>query len=194
MKENQKYQGTLIKWKDDKGFGFIKPQQGKEEIFIHISALKKAARRPTVGDVICYQLTTGKDGKIKACHAEIMFIPAEPSPKRTSFQKPRKPQNLQRVLVAVGIIGISTIFISIFNNQRIVSPNLSGSLSDQSLVSLPKPGCQIKGNISYNSGNKVYHIPGQKDYEQTRIDLEKGEKWFCTEAEAEAQGWRKAPE
>ncbi|MBC7281131.1 hypothetical protein [Hoeflea sp.] len=52
--------------------------------------------------------------------------------------------------------------------------------------------CVIKGNISINSGERIYHVPGQEDYEATRIRSEYGERWFCTEAEARAAGWRKA--
>lgn len=55
----------------------------------------------------------------------------------------------------------------------------------------PPPGCAIKGNIS-SSGVKIYHLPGQRYYEQTVIDPNKGERWFCTEQEAEANGWRKS--
>jgi len=53
-------------------------------------------------------------------------------------------------------------------------------------------GCVIKGNISSNSGKRIYHVPGQQDYEATRISPDKGERWFCTEEEAVAAGWRKA--
>lgn len=49
----------------------------------------------------------------------------------------------------------------------------------------------IKGNIS-SSGEKIYHVPGQKYYDDTVITESKGERWFCTEAEAVAAGWRKA--
>lgn len=53
-------------------------------------------------------------------------------------------------------------------------------------------GCDIKGNISYNTGEKIYHVPGQEFYSATNISSEYGERWFCTEAEAIANGWRKA--
>ncbi|MFN4098707.1 MAG: thermonuclease family protein [Pararhodobacter sp.] len=51
-------------------------------------------------------------------------------------------------------------------------------------------GCAIKGNISSNG--RIYHLPGQRDYDRTRIDLDQGERWFCTEDEARAAGWRRA--
>lgn len=51
-------------------------------------------------------------------------------------------------------------------------------------------GCEIKGNISRS--RRIYHRPGQQDYANTRINLSEGEQWFCSEAEAEAAGWRPA--
>ena len=54
--------------------------------------------------------------------------------------------------------------------------------------------CNIKGNISYSSGKKIYHLPGMKDYRKTVIDKARGERWFCTESDAIAKGWQKAPE
>lgn len=51
--------------------------------------------------------------------------------------------------------------------------------------------CVIKGNIS-SSGEKIYHMPGQRFYEKTVIDGNKGERWFCSESEAENAGWRKS--
>lgn len=50
----------------------------------------------------------------------------------------------------------------------------------------------IKGNISLSTGEKIYHVPGGEFYDQTVITAAKGERWFCTEAEAVAAGWRKS--
>lgn len=52
--------------------------------------------------------------------------------------------------------------------------------------------CNIKGNISHNSGRRIYHMPGDQHYARTRIDPPRGERWFCSEAEARAAGWRRA--
>ncbi|RWB31820.1 MAG: thermonuclease family protein [Mesorhizobium sp.] len=51
--------------------------------------------------------------------------------------------------------------------------------------------CKIKGNVS-SSGERIYHMPGQKYYSRTAISTAKGERWFCSEAEARSAGWRKA--
>jgi micrococcal nuclease len=51
--------------------------------------------------------------------------------------------------------------------------------------------CVIKGNIS-SSGEKIYHTPGQKYYNKTVISESKGERWFCSEKDAQDAGWRKS--
>jgi len=56
----------------------------------------------------------------------------------------------------------------------------------------PAAGCVIKGNISFRTGERIYHLPGQQYYEKTVIRPEQGERWFCTEGEAQANGWRKS--
>lgn len=54
----------------------------------------------------------------------------------------------------------------------------------------PTPDCPIKGNISRNNGDHIYHAPWSPYYERTRIDTSQGERWFCSEGEALAAGWR----
>ena len=57
---------------------------------------------------------------------------------------------------------------------------------------IPKPmDCPIKGNISSKS-ERIYHVPGGQYYDRTKIDTLKGERWFCSEEEAQAAGWRRA--
>ncbi len=51
--------------------------------------------------------------------------------------------------------------------------------------------CFIKGNIP-RSGERIYHVPGGAYYDRTKISPAKGERWFCTEEEALAAGWRKS--
>ena len=54
-----------------------------------------------------------------------------------------------------------------------------------------KKECYIKGNIS-SKGQKIYHLPGNSNYEETKINENKGERWFCSEEEAKINGWRKS--
>lgn len=51
-------------------------------------------------------------------------------------------------------------------------------------------GCVIKGNVS-NKG-RIYHMPWSRFYDSVQIDPLRGERWFCSEDEARAAGWRPA--
>jgi endonuclease YncB( thermonuclease family) len=51
-------------------------------------------------------------------------------------------------------------------------------------------GCAIKGKITKNG--QIYHTPWSPWYAVSKVDERRGERWFCTEAEATAAGWRPA--
>lgn len=70
------------------------------------------------------------------------------------------------------------ILISLFLSGTIASVAQRGS-------------CNIKGNVS-TKGERIYHVPGQKYYGDTRIQSSHGERWFCSEEEARAAGWRRS--
>lgn len=55
----------------------------------------------------------------------------------------------------------------------------------------PDARCAVKGNVN-SKGSRIYHLPGSRDYATVRINPLKGERWFCSAAEAAAAGWRPA--
>jgi hypothetical protein len=83
--------------------------------------------------------------------------------------------------VAVALVVVTLGGIYLFNRN---SENSSG-----------KPTCNnpsIKGNISFRTGTKIYHLPSDRYYNETQIDMNAGERMFCTEQEARDAGWRHA--
>jgi cold shock CspA family protein len=67
--------GILKKWLDDKGYGFLAFDKGKQIIFIHISAFGEGlARRPKVGDTVSFYIQLENDGKRKAVDAIIQGV------------------------------------------------------------------------------------------------------------------------
>ena len=78
--------GKLVRWDDEKGYGFIHIVSESRDVFIHISTLPDMSRRPVVGDVIIFDVKTDDSGKSKAVDATIEGIPRlEPSSKSLSL-------------------------------------------------------------------------------------------------------------
>ena len=50
----------------------------------------------------------------------------------------------------------------------------------------------IKGNVDQRSGELLYHVPGSLFYSTTVVEPGQGDRWFCTEAEAQALGWKRS--
>jgi cold shock CspA family protein len=171
--------GKLIDWKDERGFGFIKSDDVDKQIFLHISVLNRSSRRPKNGDIILYKLVVEPNGKLRATRASIQ---GDTNQSFTTNSKPRK-QGLLTTILGVIIMPIVALSSIEFSPRSYPSP----------IAFITKPGCIIKGNISIETGKKVYHLPGMEDYESTVIDRSKGEKWFCTEPEAISNDWSKAP-
>lgn len=53
----------------------------------------------------------------------------------------------------------------------------------------PDASCAIKGNVN-SKKEKIYHMPGWRDYDKTNVKPGEGDRWFCTEGEAVAAGFR----
>jgi len=74
MNNTSMKQGKLKHWNEDRGFGFIVLKNEAQDIFIHISALKKMSRRPVVGDIIFFQIHIDNTGKKRAINARIKGV------------------------------------------------------------------------------------------------------------------------
>jgi CspA family cold shock protein len=59
--------GTVKWFNATKGFGFIEPDEGGKDVFLHISAVERAGvQSPNEGQKIQYEMETGRDGRTSA--------------------------------------------------------------------------------------------------------------------------------
>jgi len=98
-----------------------------------------------------------------------------------------RPPRTQRDWSTARIVGLLLL------PTLVVAGATADRLGLSSFLSSPQAGCNIKGNISMRTGERIYHVPGGKFYDLTVINPAKGERWFCSEAEARAAGWRRSP-
>jgi len=61
-----RFTGTLKTWNDERGFGFIEPTQGGQELFVHIKDFPAGTGRPSVGQTMTFEVQSKPDGKKKA--------------------------------------------------------------------------------------------------------------------------------
>ena len=124
-------QGRLVEWFDDKGYGFIQPNDtNKGRVFLHIKDLTKQGPRPIVGCALDYKVILDERGRYRAQQVQYMKAAQAAS----SFAKktnnivgmPKKIQPMQilcigYILLLAGLSvlgwlsGLIVLFISIMN-------------------------------------------------------------------------------
>ena len=65
-----RFEGSLKTWTDDRGFGFIEPRQGGDEVFVHISAFPRDGQRPKIGEPLSFEIELNHEGKKRAIRVQ----------------------------------------------------------------------------------------------------------------------------
>ena len=123
-------QGRLVEWFDDKGYGFIQPNDAsKDRVFLHIKDFARQGPRPIVGCALEYTVLLDGDGRFRA--QQVMYLKASqtqkilPKPKNVNGQQQKlKPMQIAciayilalAVFTILGMLsGMVLLFISITN-------------------------------------------------------------------------------
>ena len=65
--------GTVKWFNSTKGFGFIQPEDGTQDVFLHVSAVERAGiNRIDDGQRVTYDLESGRDGRTSANNLELV--------------------------------------------------------------------------------------------------------------------------
>ena len=67
-----RYQGKITTWKDEQGFGFITPNGGGKQVYLHIKAFTSYRNRPKGDELVTYQLITDTKGRDAA--SEVLYV------------------------------------------------------------------------------------------------------------------------
>jgi endonuclease YncB( thermonuclease family) len=153
---------------------------------------KAALERLASGFVTCVQKDIDRyDRVVGVCFAEDTDVNAAMVAKGAAFAyvkyaRDYVPQETQARRLATGMWRSGAQAPSEYRADKRASAQVR-----QAAVEIPNPkGCAIKGNIS--KSGRLYHVPGSRWYDGTRINLAQGEQWFCSEQDAKAAGWRAA--
>ena len=100
--------GTLTKWNDERGFGFITTSRADEEIFVHVSAFPRDGVRPSVGELISFDVEIGKDGRKRAIRVQRPCSRTAPHRRESTRGRPAL-RTAALVLLAAGAAGTWSI-------------------------------------------------------------------------------------
>jgi uncharacterized membrane protein YsdA (DUF1294 family)/cold shock CspA family protein len=120
--------GELVEWKDEKGFGFVRPEAGGRDYFVHITAFQKGmSRRPRVGDIIHFHAKpeTRSSGQRRIALARVGGIDYEPAKVLPS----RLELVIEKILVALPILFSSYLIWRAANPIPLVSYIFMSSLT-----------------------------------------------------------------
>lgn len=97
-------EGILSKWNESKGYGFITPQRGGQDIFVHISAFPKDGQRPALREKLTFTIAVDANGKKRAI--EVQRLASKQAAPRSA---PRKPANNAAILAFTALLA-ATLF------------------------------------------------------------------------------------
>jgi len=100
-------EGTLTKWNDDRGFGFVTPDNGGSEIFVHVSAFPRDGQRPTVGERLSFEIELDKEGKKRATKLVCPGRSRTPRPtQRQGVRGERKRSGFLQPVLVMLLLGV----------------------------------------------------------------------------------------
>ncbi len=108
-------EGTLKRWNDDRGFGFITPADGGADLFVHISAFPFRTPRPAVNERLSFEVETTADGKRRAVK---VLRPDTPSPRLRSLDHSR-PRKRRGKSAGIGVLLIGILVLIGLANFRL---------------------------------------------------------------------------
>lgn len=96
QRRKMRFEGTLVQWNDDRGFGFIEPDPGGDPIFVHIKAFPPGTGRPKAGLRLSFEIEPGPTGRKRATSVR---FPARTPIRRGRAQEKPATWTLPRLLV-----------------------------------------------------------------------------------------------
>jgi len=85
-----RFEGSLSLWNPERGYGAIVPEQGGQELFVHVSAFPRDGEPPQIGEVLSFEIVTGGDGRKQADRIQRVQRAVGPAP--ASFMAPAPPR------------------------------------------------------------------------------------------------------
>lgn len=107
-----RFEGVVKNWNDDRGFGFIEPAKGGQELFVHVKAFPTSFGRPVVGTKVTFEVEPANDGKKRAVKVQPISaakIRTIPSNRRVNASKGWETSSF----AALAFFGVSYLVLTL---------------------------------------------------------------------------------
>lgn len=125
--------GILKTWDEERGFGFISPTGGGDEVFVHISEFPRDGSRPAVGEWLSFEIAPGKDGRQQAVR-----IRRRPTRGRSEYKPSRAAVT---IIVAVLLVALSTF--AYYTYQSVERQTRGQQPAPAAPVTTPEPSTSV---------------------------------------------------
>ncbi|MDC8771510.1 cold-shock protein [Roseateles albus] len=104
-----RFEGNLTIWHIDRGYGAVTPDQGGQELFIHVSAFPPEGPQPVVGERLSFEVVSGRNNQKQACRVQRLksskAMPPALTPARSHARRP--PLKSERPTLAYVLLGLA---------------------------------------------------------------------------------------
>lgn len=90
--------GELVQWNNKGGYGFVRDAAGND-YYVHISKLVDRQLRPRIGDLLSFEIASGRNGRPAAVNVAVAA--AAPVPERTMRDIRRRPSEISRFKIGL---------------------------------------------------------------------------------------------
>jgi uncharacterized membrane protein YsdA (DUF1294 family)/cold shock CspA family protein len=120
--------GRINSWNDDRGFGFIEPTHGGQEIFFHVKAFRGRGERPKIGQFVSFEVELGPEGKKRARNVEP--VRAARASRRAGRDSPAQWGTatlfvIPAFLVLCGVVGVlwrpPVVFVGVYFAMSVIT-------------------------------------------------------------------------
>lgn len=167
--------GKLAKWNDDRGFGFILPTHGGQEIFAHISAFPNDEQRPKIGEPVSFEIEIDKLGKKRAIAISYHARAKIAHHNQRMSEHPREKRGLVRRLIPLFVVVLVVYGYGEYSQRRSGSVDTQGieKIFNESSATFPSPQTN-SSTESIQANSSDIELSNAYKYQTNKLQIEGG--------------------